>query len=623
MELETDELLQALANLWNDLPDLLGQAWPEVQSRLQWVLAHAAQDRNTAGGSLKQKLRWAFEGHPEVEEWLARARWGPVRTRGGAPVTRGGLPPLTRSDGKDLTDHFWELLTPRTVIRSTDISYPERVAVQCRRFPVVVRLTVAGADAGGKGNLTVQENQTLDVHLDAPGFEVLSGAVQRTPVRQDADSPPVIFDLRPVQAGQHRLVFSFFQKNNPVGTASVPIECFATAGSAAPPAPAASAVQVDTSALPPDMVLLIAAHTSPPELRFTLMRDGGASWQTFRPVRLVGSTADAAKNLFRQMTVLAVRSDPATAAQGVARPRLMPGEVDQRVRAVGRNLWNDLVPPDLRELYARERNTWRNRSLLLQSDDPHLPWELVWPYGTDWNDDMPWCCTLRMTRWLPRDAQGSGNANPPARLPLCSMAVLAPTDSGLPTAQRERQFLRALIAGYGLKDVSPERATWTAVHQLLEQGDYDWVHASAHGKFHEASPDGDSVVWLEDRASLTPATVVGPEIEGHIRRRRPAFVFNACEVGQQGWGLTRMGGWATRLLSAGAGLFIGPLWEVTDEGAMRFAEAFYRLLHGGATVGEAVCAARLRARQAGDPTWLAYSVYAHPNARAWRVPECG
>jgi hypothetical protein len=49
-----------------------------------------------------------------------------------------------------------------------------------------------------------------------------------------------------------------------------------------------------------------------------------------------------------------------------------------------------------------------------------------------------------------------------------------------------------------------------------------------------------------------------------------------------------------------------PLWSVTDANALSFAETFYReLLAGG----------RRTARTAGDPTWLAYSVYAHPNAR--------
>ncbi len=53
---------------------------------------------------------------------------------------------------------------------------------------------------------------------------------------------------------------------------------------------------------------------------------------------------------------------------------------------------------------------------------------------------------------------------------------------------------------------------------------------------------------------------------------------------------------------------------VTDSQALAFAETFYTRLLAGDPVAESVHAARLAARN-GDPTWLAYSVYAHPNAR--------
>ena len=41
----------------------------------------------------------------------------------------------------------------------------------------------------------------------------------------------------------------------------------------------------------------------------------------------------------------------------------------------------------------------------------------------------------------------------------------------------------------------------------------------------------------------------------------------------------------------------------------------YTALLKGSTVAESTYAGRMAARQAGDPTWLAYSVYSHPNAR--------
>jgi CHAT domain len=375
-------------------------------------------------------------------------------------------------------------------------------------------------------------------------------------------------------------------------------------------------------AAPPDLVLLIGTQVSPPALNLTLIRDAGASWRSFAPVPLTIDPASHVAGLYRHLTGLTVRADPAGTVHDPANNRVLsPYEIDRRVRDLGRNLWEDLIPQDFKDLYARERHQWRDRSLLVLSDDPHLPWELVWPYGEDWQDDEPWCCTLRLTRWLRRAGHGNGNDGPPSRLSLRALAVLAPHDADLPSVRQERNLLLSLAATHRLRDVSPGAATWPEVMQLLEQGDYDWLHIATHGKFHPTSPDGDTVVWLEDKATLSPATVVGPEIEGPIRRRRPAFLFNACDVGQQGWGLTGLAGWAARLLNVGAGLFAGPLWEITDDGALRFVDCFYREVLGGATVAEAVQKARLRARRAGDPTWLAYSFYAHPNARVFSAPE--
>lgn len=226
--------------------------------------------------------------------------------------------------------------------------------------------------------------------------------------------------------------------------------------------------------------------------------------------------------------------------------------------------------------------------------------------------------TMRMTRWLRKDDLGNGNEKAPGRVPAKDFAVLAPTYSllkNLASAQPERQLLLDLVRQHSLRDVSPAEATWPAVMGLLERGEYDWLHVASHGNFCADAPDGDSALWLQRDTALTPQHLAGMQIEGYIRRSRPAFFFNACEVGRQGWALTRIGGWASRLVSCGAGLFVGPLWSVHDSSALTFADAFYHALFAGETVAAATRQARAAARKIGDPTYLAYSVYGHPNAR--------
>ncbi len=68
-------------------------------------------------------------------------------------------------------------------------------------------------------------------------------------------------------------------------------------------------------------------------------------------------------------------------------------------------------------------------------------------------------------------------------------------------------------------------------------------------------------------------------------------------------------------------MFVSSLWAVGDEPARTFVETLYGRLLEGDTVSEATISARRAARDAGDLTWLAYTVYAHPHARvAVRAP---
>src|SRR5690606_17908034 len=142
--------------------------------------------------------------------------------------------------------------------------------------------------------------------------------------------------------------------------------------------------------------------------------------------------------------------------------------------------------------------------------------ELVWPYGSNWEDDVPWCISLHLTRWLRRDFLGNGHEAPPPRLVLRTLACIAPTDSGLPAAQKERAFLEQFTTQHDITNLSPALSAWAVVMDLLEGAQYDWLHVAAHGDYYPTSPDTDAVIWLQDFEALTPEALVGPAIEGHM-----------------------------------------------------------------------------------------------------------
>ena len=146
---------------------------------------------------------------------------------------------------------------------------------------------------------------------------------------------------------------------------------------------------------------------------------------------------------------------------------------------------------------------------------------------------------------------------------------------------------RALAAAHHIADLSPELADKQHVRRLLTQGEYDWLHVATHGGFIEEQTEARSGIRLEDGDLLRPEDLVGPAIKGHIGNARPGFFFNTCHGGRQGWALTRLGGWANRLIGAGAGLFIAPLWTVNGALAMKFADAFYGRIFEGQTIAAA------------------------------------
>jgi CHAT domain-containing protein len=79
--------------------------------------------------------------------------------------------------------------------------------------------------------------------------------------------------------------------------------------------------------------------------------------------------------------------------------------------------------------------------------------------------------------------------------------------------------------------------------------------------------------------------------------------------------LTRIGGFASAFLARGAGILVAALWSVGDDAASSFVRELYDRLRAGDELAKAVVDARQAAKDAGDATWLAYTVYGNPEAK--------
>jgi len=153
-------------------------------------------------------------------------------------------------------------------------------------------------------------------------------------------------------------------------------------------------------------------------------------------------------------------------------------------------------------------------------------------------------------------------------------------------------------------ELGPARLQVLAFHQGQPLG-------AITGGFRAPDPNR-SAMLLENGEELTPEDLGG--VVGNLGLARPLVLLNACQIGRSALSLTDIGGWAAQFLRAGAAAFIGACWSVYDQAAHDFAQAFYDRLLAGMSVGQAAKEARAAIKSLGDPTWLAYTVFADPLA---------
>jgi hypothetical protein len=305
---------------------------------------------------------------------------------------------------------------------------------------------------------------------------------------------------------------------------------------------------------------------------------------------------------------------------------LLADEVEKELEGIGRELYEELFPKSLKVEYRELRD--KVTTLLIVSDEPWIPWELVKP-----PDDDYLCCRFELTRWLAGETVPSkdfGAVELGAARVACIEAGTVPGVAPLPRAADESRLLADLAGRHsGVEVLIAADATYSETERVLRVGGSGILHFVGHGEFDADEPNVSRFLLTDGRA-FRPRDLLHSGIETRIRQDRPLVFFNSCQVARQGHTLTRLGGWASRwVLDCGCGAFIGPQWSVRDASSLAFAGAFYGALERGETVARAALEARRRAREESGTGWLAYTVYARPGARLrlglgptpLRVPE--
>jgi CHAT domain len=288
----------------------------------------------------------------------------------------------------------------------------------------------------------------------------------------------------------------------------------------------------------------------------------------------------------------------------------------EELRSFGGELLDQLVPVELQRILWERRHELTE--VMVMSTEPFIPWELIHlkdPNQRTLPDETCFLGELGLVRW-------DWGTPPPQHLRVRAgrahlIAPDYPQPHRLKESASESGHLRKRL---GAQDVEPHHH---AVLALLRAGEFDLLHFVGHGAAASQSiADAQLLLQgtsVDERYFLEPLRV--SVVEQNFRCSGAPLVFlNACQAGRLGHQLVSIGGFAKAFLGGGAGAFVSSLWSVGDAPAKEFAVAFYDALLDEHTMSAAAKAGRQAARSAGDATWLAYAVYAHPGARLLYEP---
>lgn len=516
------------------------------------------------------------------------------------------------------------------LVRFANVYFPATILLSQKDVPLVIHVArqrsakSALTEEAGRmtlkvGDLTIAiQAEEFEVTECLGGLPVADGAAGRiVKVEPERDCEPVVFLLTPQSVGAKRIHIYIDQFGRNILTQAIQVQVAADLSSASDlanvrydPAPIVSPAR-GAAAPPPDLELRVMLTADRRKLSFMLHGGGVYHYRPMGEVELQAADPYAYLLAMRnRLSALASRSaSMRTAAETEAARR--------ELAALGNNLYRDLFPEPLKAEYARTiRTRFDGKSLLITSDEPWIPWEMVRPAAVDeatgevLYDDPPLCEKFCLSRWL----TGRGA---PDQLAMKAGAWVAPPGSA-PEAEAENRYFQELHRRqWQVKLAGPLTRAAEVQAQLASRGVH-LFHFACHGNFEVVNPEN-SMLKLAD-GYFSPAQI-DTQARASLTAGKPLVFLNACHSGEIGFALTGVGGWAVAFFQAGAGAFVGSQWEINGKLAAQFAQEFYNRLWGvngfegrPQPLGQAFREARLalKALDEANPTWLAYVLYGDP-----------
>lgn len=480
-----------------------------------------------------------------------------------------------------------EAAAGRPESRSLHAEAPESVRPR-QRFAISVQLRRAPSDPGGASSdlrpflISASGRQvTIDLHVSG-GLKVLSDSTCSLTVRPGQDSDPVRFELEAAQTGPAAVTLrAFALPADYLGQLrlALPVNDAVSGGHRTVGSPP---FQVGTG---PDRSATLEVDVDPFQRLMSFRLRGPGEIGVQRPVTV--SLAEAVENI---AAGLQRKLDQIAKGSG-----LSPQAVEALLRGTGADLWQRLLPASVKDLLMRNLHSL-DALVIIGADDP-IPWELLLPV-TPGKAQAFLSDQVLVTRWAfdaasPKLVFGAG----PVRYVL--------PDAAPPAALAEIVQLEALL-GTGKRI-----GTLNALLDELAEAAFGLLHFAAH---NIVASDLPASAWVKLDQPFQQG-MLGADRLNAVDRAAPLVFMNACNSGAGSPLWVGSTGWAGRFLAAGAGAFVGSLWQVRDGPAKDFAASFYGELSAGKALGAAFQAARKSVGKDGDPTRLGYTLFGNTAAR--------
>jgi len=271
------------------------------------------------------------------------------------------------------------------------------------------------------------------------------------------------------------------------------------------------------------------------------------------------------------------------------------------VETFGRALFDFMLPGETRSLYnecLREAtNRHRGVRLKLSIHAPRLaalPWEFLYdPRKRDYICLNPYTPLVRYTE-LPQTVQPLNIATPLRILGLLSDPTDVPVR--LDVHEEKHQIATAVhsLVERGLVNLSwLEGNSWRDLQRVMRSADDGWhiFHFIGHGGYDKVRNEGYIVLNNEDGTSHH---LYASQLARLLARQRSTMrlvLLNACEGARAGT-QDALSSTAATLIASGIPAVVAMQYEITNDAAIEFAQAFYEALAENLPVDAAVAEAR-------------------------------